>query len=69
MDIQKNPGADWYVYYIDVADGEREVMSVFGFPTVEAACAEAREDLNDGCRGEERDWFEIIAVVRVGVTL
>jgi hypothetical protein len=69
IEIVKRPGADWDVYYMDL-DGSRECMSVFGCPTPEEAIAEARSSLNALSESdEERDQFEILAVVRKGVDL
>jgi hypothetical protein len=69
LKFEKNPGADWLIYYIDVSDGSLEVTTVFGFATAELALAEAVLDLNEGYEGAARDWFEIVAVVRDGVDL
>lgn len=63
--IEKSPGADWLVYYMDITNGETECMSVFGCPSPEEAIAEARWSLTATCETEEeRDWFEILALVR-----
>lgn len=64
--IEKRPGPDWTVYYIDLVDGGAESMSVFGSATPEEAVAEARASLNALCESEEKDQFEILAVVRQG---
>ena len=67
--IEKRPGPDWEVFYVDNHDGSRERMSVFGSATPEDAIAEARASLNALCdRDEEIDQFEIVAVVRKGPT-
>jgi hypothetical protein len=67
--IEKRPGADWEVYYMDM-DGDRECMSVFGCSTPEEAIAEARYSLNVSAETEEeKDQFEILAVVRVGADI
>jgi hypothetical protein len=67
--IVKRPGADWDVHYIYL-DGSRDRMSVFGCATPEEAIAEARWSLNALCESdEERDQFEILAVVRQGADL
>jgi hypothetical protein len=48
-------------------DGVRECMSVFGSATPEEAIAEARYSLNVSCESEEeKDQFEILAVIRLG---
>jgi len=48
-------------------DGVCDCMSVFGCATPEEAIAEARYSLNALCKNEEeRDQFEILAVIRVG---
>ncbi len=68
--IEKRPGPDWDIFYMDVQDGSRECMSVFGSLTPEEAIAEARYSLTALCETEEeKDWFEILAVVRQGVDL
>ena len=68
--IEKRPGPDWDVYYMDMQDGTRECMSVFGCATPEEAIAEARYSLTVSCETEEeKDWFEILAVVRQGVDI
>ncbi|MBI3704739.1 MAG: hypothetical protein HY244_13055 [Rhizobiales bacterium] len=67
--IEKRPGADWEVYYMDI-DGTRECMSVFGCLTPEEAIEEARYSLNVSAETEEeKDQFEILAVVRLGADL
>lgn len=68
--IEKRPGADWQIYYMDLHDGGRECMSIFGSATPEEAIAEARASLNALCETkEEEDQFEILAVVRQGVDI
>lgn len=65
-EVVKRPGADWDIYYIYL-DGERYCMSVFGSATPEDAIKEARYSLNVSAEtGEEKDQFEILAVVRQG---
>jgi hypothetical protein len=67
--IEKRPSADWEVYYMDI-DGARECMSVFGCATPEEAIEEARYSLNVSAdTEEEKDQFEILAVVRLGADL
>jgi len=67
--IEKRPGADWEIYYMDI-DGARECMSVFGCSTPEEAIAEARYSLNVSAETEEeKDQFEILAVVRLDADL
>jgi len=66
IEVVKRPGADWEIHYMYL-DGERDCMSVFGCPTPEEAIAEARYSLNVSCESEEeKDQFEILAVVRIG---
>jgi hypothetical protein len=68
--IEKRPGPDWDIYYMDLHGGGRECMSVFGSSTPEDAIAEARASLNAFCETEEeKDQFEILAVVRQGVDI
>jgi hypothetical protein len=68
--IEKRPGPDWEVYYMDLVDGSTECMSVFGSATPEEAIAEARYSLNALCESEEEeDQFEILAVVRLGTDI
>ena len=65
--IEKRPGPDWLVYYMDVTNGETECMSVFGCASPEEAITEARWSLTSTCETEEeKDWFEILALVREG---
>lgn len=62
--VEKRPGPDWDIHYMDM-NGVRECMSVFGCATPEGAIAEARYSLNALCTSEEeRDQFEILAVIR-----
>lgn len=68
--IEKRPGADWEIYYMDIADGARERMCVFGASAPEEAVAEARYSLNASCETEEeKDQFEILAMVRLGADI
>ena len=68
--IEKRPGPDWDVFYVDVHNGTTECMSVFGSSTPEEAIAEARSSLNVSCETEEeKNWFEILAVIRQGVDI
>jgi hypothetical protein len=68
--IEKRPGPDWDIFYMDIEDGSRECMSVFGSLTPEGAVAEARFSLNALCETEEeKDQFEILAVVRQGADI
>ncbi|HEX3442879.1 MAG TPA: hypothetical protein VHT93_21285 [Pseudolabrys sp.] len=67
-EIVKRPGPDWDIFYMYIHDGIRDCMSVFGSATPEEAIAEARFSLNAFCdTEEEKDQFEILAVVRQGV--
>ena len=64
--VERRPGPDWDIHYMDI-DGVCDCMSVFGCATPEEAIAEARYSLNALCKNEEeRDQFEILAVIRVG---
>jgi hypothetical protein len=68
--IEKRPGPDWLVYYRDVINGDTESMSVFGCASPEEAIAEARWSLTSTCETEEeKDWFEILALVRQGTDI
>jgi len=68
--VEKRPGPDWEVYYMDLVDGGTECVSVFGSTTPEEAIAEARASLNAFCESDvERDQFEILAVIRRGTDL
>lgn len=61
----KRGGFDWEVYFVYL-DGENDSMAVTNCWTVEDAAAEARAQLNAYCKTEdEKDQFEIVAVVRV----
>ena len=60
----KRGGFDWEVYFVYL-DGENDSMAVTGCWTVEEAAAEARTSLNAYCKSDdEKDQFEIVAVVR-----
>jgi hypothetical protein len=63
--IVKRPGPDWGIFDMYIDNGSKECMSVFGSLTPEEAIAEARASLNMFCKTEEeKDQFEILAVVR-----
>jgi hypothetical protein len=60
----KRSGFDWEVYFVYL-DGDDDSMAVSGCWTVEEAAAEARTQLNAYCKSDdEKDQFEIVAVVR-----
>jgi hypothetical protein len=60
----KRGGFDWEVYFVYL-DGDDDSMAVSGCWTVEEAAAEARTQLNAYCKSDdEKDQFEIVAVVR-----
>ena len=64
MNSQKRGGFDWEVYFV-YFDGENDSMAVSACWTVEDAAAEARTSLNAYCKSDdEKDQFEIVAVVR-----
>jgi hypothetical protein len=68
--VAKRPGPDWDIFYMDLLGGGSECMSVFGSSTPEEAVAEARVSLNSFCETEEeKDQFEILAVVRQGADI
>jgi hypothetical protein len=61
---EKRGGFDWEVYIIYL-DGENDSLTVSSCWTVEEAAAEARASLNAYCKSDdEKDQFEIVAVVR-----
>lgn len=61
---KKPPGHDWEVFFV-YFDGENDSMQVEGCWTPEEAIAQARDALNAYCKSDdEKDQFEIVAVVR-----
>lgn len=46
MIIEKRPGLDWIIYYIDTEDDARYAMTVFGSPTIEDALQEAERSFS-----------------------
>jgi hypothetical protein len=68
--VMKRLGPDWDIFQMDIHDGSRDCMSVFGSSTPGEAIAEARAPLNAFCDSEaEKDQFEILAVVRQGAEI
>ena len=62
--LPKRSGFDWEVYFVYL-DDEDDSMAVSNCWTVEEAAAEARTPLNAYCKtDDEKDQFEIVAVVR-----
>ena len=62
--LPKRSGFDWEVYFVYL-DDEDDSMAVSNCWTVEEAAAEARTQLNAYCKtDDEKDQFEIVAVVR-----
>lgn len=60
----KRGGFDWEVYFVYL-DGEDDSMAISECWTPEEAIAEARSQLNVYCKNDdEKDQFEIVAVVR-----
>jgi hypothetical protein len=60
----KHSGHSWDVYFV-YFDGEDDSMQVEGLWTAEEAIAQARAALNAYCKSDdEKDQFEIVAVVR-----
>jgi hypothetical protein len=60
----KRGGFDWEVYIVYL-DGEDDSLTVSNCWTVEDAAVEARTQLNAYCKSDdEKDQFEIVAVVR-----
>lgn len=60
----KRGGFDWEVYFVYL-DGENDSMAVSNCWTPEEAIAEARTSLNAYAKSDdEKDQFEIVAVVR-----
>ncbi len=60
----KRGGFDWEVYFVHL-DGEDDSLAVSGCWTPEEAITEARTQLNAYCKSDdEKDQFEIVAVVR-----
>jgi hypothetical protein len=60
----KRAGFDWEVYFVYL-DGENDSMAVTGCWTAEDAIVEARTALNAfSISGDEKDEFEIVAVIR-----
>jgi len=64
MPSKKRAGFDWDVYFVYL-DGEDDSLQVTGCWTPEEAIAEARAALNAYAKSDdERDQFEIVAVIR-----
>jgi hypothetical protein len=60
---KKPPGHDWEVFVV-YFDGEDDSMQVVAW-TPEEAIVQARDTLNAYCKSDdEKDQFEIVAVVR-----
>jgi hypothetical protein len=60
----KRAGFDWEVYFVYL-DGEDDSLTVSNCWTAEEAIAQARDALNAYCKSDdEKDQFEIVAVVR-----
>ncbi len=55
-EIEKNPGRDWVVEFVDLYGGGAEFVSVFGQETIEDAVAEAHRSLG----ATVTDWYRII---------
>ena len=61
---KKPPGHDWEVFFV-YFDGEDDSMQVESCWTPEEAIVQARDALNAYCKSDdEKDQFEIVAVVR-----
>lgn len=61
---KKRAGFDWDVYFVYL-DGEDDSLQVTGCWTPEEAIAEARSALNAYAKSDdEKDQFEIVAVIR-----
>ncbi len=61
---KKPPGHDWEVFFV-YFDGEDDSMQVTGCWTPEEAIAKARDALNAYAKSDDdKDQFEIVAVVR-----
>jgi hypothetical protein len=60
----KNQGHDWDVFFV-YFDGDDDSLRVTGCWTPEEAIAKARDELNAYAKGEDdKDQFEIVAVIR-----
>lgn len=63
-ETKKPPGHDWEVFFVYL-DGEDDSMAIAGCWTPEEVIAEARSQLSVYCKNDdEKDQFEIVAVVR-----
>ena len=63
--LTKPSGHSWEVFFVYLEDGEDDSMQVVGCWTPEEAIAKARDALNAFCKSDdEKDQFEIVAVVR-----
>jgi len=64
MPSKKRAGFDWDVYFVYL-DGEDDSLQVTGCWTPEEAIAEARAALNAYAKSDDdKDQFEIVAVIR-----
>jgi hypothetical protein len=60
----KRPGPDWEIHFV-YPDGDDDSVAVSGCWTPEEAILEARTSLDAYCKSDdEKDQFEIVAVVR-----
>ncbi len=61
--VEKNPGPDWVVVYIDLSSGEEDTVSVFGQETIADAIGEANLSLKAAGDG----WYRIVGVSLLGL--
>ena len=66
---QKPAGHSWEVFFV-YFDGEDDSIAVTGCWTPEEAIAQAREALNAFAKSDdEKDQFEIVAVIRADAAI
>lgn len=62
--LKKPPGPDWEVFFVYLEDGDDDSMQVTAW-TPEEAITQARDALNAYAKSDDdKDQFEIVAVVR-----
>jgi len=63
--IEKRPGADWEVTYLDVPTGVTETMTIFGASTIDEALRDAKQSLFSPFEDDDADETEILSITRV----
>ena len=64
VEVEKRPGADWDITYMEVPDGNIETMTVYGAVSLKEALADAEQSLSAFSEEGADDDYEIISIVR-----